>query len=56
MPNGRCRMHGGKSSGPTKGSKNALKHGMRTAEHIEFRRSLNDLLRKSRALVEETLA
>lgn len=27
MPNGRCKLHGGKSTGPAKGSKNALKHG-----------------------------
>lgn len=28
MPNGRCRMHGGLSTGPSPGSQNALKHGM----------------------------
>jgi hypothetical protein len=27
MPNGRCRMHGGKSSGAPKGNRNAWKHG-----------------------------
>src|SRR5690606_1113131 len=27
MANGRCRMHGGKSTGPPKGNKNALKTG-----------------------------
>jgi uncharacterized protein YjcR len=27
MPNGRCRMHGGKSTGAPKGNKNAWKHG-----------------------------
>ncbi|MEL6859253.1 MAG: HGGxSTG domain-containing protein [Pseudomonadota bacterium] len=27
MPNGRCRMHGGKSSGAPLGNKNAIKHG-----------------------------
>lgn len=27
MPNGRCNLHGGKSTGPPKGSKNALKTG-----------------------------
>ncbi len=27
MPNGRCRMHGGRSPGAPKGNKNALKHG-----------------------------
>jgi hypothetical protein len=27
MPNGRCRMHGGKSPGAPKGNQNAFKHG-----------------------------
>ena len=27
MPNGRCRMHGGKSPGAPKGNRNAWKHG-----------------------------
>src|SRR5690625_3986080 len=27
MPNGRCRMHGGKSTGPPKGNQNSKKHG-----------------------------
>jgi hypothetical protein len=31
-PNGRCRMHGGKSPGAPKGNKNAFKHGRYTAE------------------------
>lgn len=28
MPNGRCANHGGKSTGPPKGSRNAWKHGI----------------------------
>jgi hypothetical protein len=28
----RCRMHGGRSTGPPKGNKNALRHGKRSAE------------------------
>jgi hypothetical protein len=32
MPNGRCRMHGGKSSGAPKGNCNARKHGHNWAE------------------------
>lgn len=28
MPNGRCRLHGGKSTGPPTGNKNALKYGI----------------------------
>jgi len=38
MPNGRCRMHGGRSSGAPKRNKNALKHGRYTAEAIAQRR------------------
>lgn len=37
MPNGRCRMHGGKSAGPPRGSQNALKHGYFTADAISER-------------------
>jgi hypothetical protein len=32
MKNGRCRMHGGKSTGGLKGNQNALKHGNYTAD------------------------
>lgn len=38
MLNGRCRMHGGRSSGAPKGNANALKHGRDTAEAIAERR------------------
>ena len=44
MSNGRCRMHGGKSTGPktASGKKriryNALKHGRYTAENREKRK------------------
>src|SRR2546423_6286660 len=34
MANGRRRMHGGPSPGAPKGNKNALKHGLYTAEAI----------------------
>jgi glucans biosynthesis protein len=37
MPNGRCRMHGGKSTGAPKGNRNAWKHGLRSAEHRQTR-------------------
>jgi hypothetical protein len=53
MPNGRCRMHGGKSTGPAKGTQNALKHGMRSADAIEHRKAVNAVLRASRAVLEE---
>jgi hypothetical protein len=45
MPNGRCRMHAGKSAGAPKGNKNALKHGCYTAEAVLRRRAIASLLR-----------
>jgi hypothetical protein len=44
MPNGRCRMHGGKSPGAPKGNKNAWKHGHCSADSIAFRKLLRILL------------
>jgi len=35
MPDGRCRMHGGKSTGDPKGNTNALKNGFYTKDAIE---------------------
>ena len=61
MKNGRCRMHGGKSSGAPKGNQNALKHGNYTAaaqaalreQKREIRRVLEIERRKFRELPEE---
>jgi hypothetical protein len=61
MKNGRCRMHGGKSSGAPKGNQNALKHGNYTAaaqaalreKKRETRRILEIERRKFRELPEE---
>jgi hypothetical protein len=50
MPNGRCRMHGGASPGPPKGSRNALKHGRYGAEAIARRREIAALIRRMRSL------
>ena len=52
MPNGRCRMHGGKSPGAPKGNRNALKHGRYTAEAIANRREIAALVREIERLVE----
>lgn len=52
MKNGRCRLHGGKSSGPPAGNKNALKHGEYTVEAIAERRYVKRLLRDSRNLMD----
>lgn len=40
MPNGRCRMHGGTNPGAPKGNRNAWKHGLRSSEHLAWRRTL----------------
>ncbi|HMO31052.1 HGGxSTG domain-containing protein [Enterovirga sp.] len=54
MPNGRCRIHGGKSPGAPRGSANGLyRHGRFTCEAIETRRMLNRMVREMRALARE---
>ena len=50
MRNGRCRMHGGKSTGAPKGNQNAFKHGRYVADAIEGRREISGLLRAMKAL------
>ncbi len=39
----RCRMHGGKSTGPPSGSQNALKHGRYTRIAIMERRRTREI-------------
>jgi uncharacterized protein YjcR len=51
MPNGRCRLHGGKSPGAPKGNTNAFKHGRYSVEAIEARRKIAALLRTIRTVV-----
>ena len=46
MKNGRCRMHGGKSTGAPKGNQNALKHGLYSREAILQRKYTIYLLNK----------
>jgi len=48
MPNGRCRLHGGKSTGPPKGNQNALKHGYYTQDAILERQLIRRLLKASK--------
>jgi uncharacterized protein YjcR len=48
-----CRMHG--AGGAPKGNKNALKHGLYTAEAIETRRMVADLTRQARETVKNDL-
>jgi hypothetical protein len=49
IANDRCHMHGGASTGAPKGNKNALKHGLYTAESIAFRREMAQLAREETA-------
>lgn len=53
MANGRCRMHGGASTGAPKGNRNAFKHGLFTAEAIAERRDVAALIREMKGLVEQ---
>jgi hypothetical protein len=47
-------MHGGaKGSGAPKGNKNAQKNGLHTAEAIAWRKEINELMRKGRAVISE---
>ena len=58
MPNGRCRMHGGPSTGPrTEAGIAAIKasrtkHGRYTAEEIKRRREARALIRAIRELID----
>jgi len=59
MQNGRCRMHGGKSTGPKTAEgiqriRDAhLKHGFFSKESIEERKRFNGLLKKYEELLEK---
>lgn len=52
MPNGRCRMHGGLSTGAPKGNKNAYKNGRYTADALANRRMMKRLTRECHELIE----
>lgn len=51
MINGRCRLHGGLSSGPPSGNRNAFKHGHYSAEAIAMRRRARALVKQMRATI-----
>ncbi|WP_374213391.1 HGGxSTG domain-containing protein [Psychromarinibacter sediminicola] len=51
--NGRCRMHGGKSTGAPTGNSSALKHGRYTTQAIDERKEVADLIRAMRDLVDQ---
>ena len=45
MANGRCRLHGGKSTGAPKGNRNAWKHGLRSAQYDAMRAAIGRMRR-----------
>jgi hypothetical protein len=47
-PSGRCRMHGGPSTGAPKGNKNAWKHGYYSEDGLRLRRAVRFLLKETR--------
>lgn len=54
MPNGRCRMHGGKSTGAPRGPAHPrYKHGRRSRSEIESKRKTRLILRTLRSLIEQ---
>ncbi len=59
MKNGRCRMHGGKSTGATTWAgierikKANLKHGLYTKESLEFKRDSAEFLKISKRFLNE---
>jgi len=59
MANGRCRMHGGKSTGPRtpegleRSRKANFKHGLYSAESMAERKFIRQLLRNSRETLEQ---
>jgi len=54
MPNGKCRIHGGKSLGSPKGTAAAnYRNGRWTQEAIAERRELSALMLESRELMRE---
>ena len=55
MPNGRCRMHGGKSPGTPIGNTNARKHG-RYAAALARRREVAAFVWSMRRLAEQVNA
>ncbi len=61
MRNGRCRLHGGKSTGPRtlegleRSRKARWRHGRYAAEAKAERRRLQQLMRKTGVLMEEML-
>ena len=56
FPGRKRRMHGGNSPGPPKGSKNAWKHGRRSAEYLEQKRQAQEITKRLRMLMDMAIA
>lgn len=50
--NGRCKLHGGRSTGA---KSSPIKHGLYTKEAIEIRKQYAELLRNSKVLMNEVI-
>ncbi|WP_420732165.1 HGGxSTG domain-containing protein [Hwanghaeella sp. 1Z406] len=48
---GRCRLHGGKSTGAPKGNTNALKHGHWTKAAIRDREHIREILQAHKEIM-----
>ena len=61
MPNGRCRMHGGKSTGAKtpEGLENIkkanFKNGFHTLESLSFRRDINQLIKENKEFLKQEI-
>jgi hypothetical protein len=55
MPNGKCRMHGGRSAGPTGSRNGAWKGGKYSIEAKEARAAVRELVKGAETLVSTTL-
>lgn len=55
MKNGRCRMHGGMSTGAPKGNQNAYKHGDYSADTLKFNQKMKEMLKETKKIVEGIL-
>jgi uncharacterized protein YjcR len=51
MENGRCRLHGGKSTGAPIGNQHARRHGQYCTSAIQNRRELRAILRQFMAFL-----
>jgi uncharacterized protein YjcR len=53
MANGRCRLHGGLSTGAPKGNQNAFKHGYYSKEAIKLRLEARQLMKEAKATIDQ---